>query len=237
MPLYLVSTPIGNLADMTLRAVDVLRAADVIACEDTRRTRRLLEHHDIAARRLLSYHEHNEARRVPELAAELTAGRSVALVTNAGTPLISDPGFRLVVAAHAAGVAVVPIPGPCAVLAALCASGLPVHRFTFVGFPPKGPGKLRAFLRAEQDNPGSLVLYESPNRLGKLLAAAMDVIGPDRQAAVCRELTKMHEEIRRGTLSELAAYYPASPPANRKPRGEIVVVIAPQGRGSAGSNS
>ncbi len=230
MPLYIVSTPIGNLADVTLRALEVLREAEIIACEDTRKTGLLLKRHGIAPRgRLRSYHEHNEAARAEELGRELIAGRSIALVTNAGTPLVADPGWRLLVKAIELGVEVVPVPGANAILAALAASGLAVHRFTFLGWPPRKPGKLRHFLEAERENPGTLILFEAPQRLARFLAAAREVLG-ERPAAVARELTKLHEEVRRGTLGELAAHYEKSPP-----KGECTVLIGGAGASSGGA--
>jgi 16S rRNA (cytidine1402-2'-O)-methyltransferase len=225
MPLYIVPTPIGNLADITLRALEVLREADVIACEDTRRTGNLLRYHSIEGKSLVSYHEHNERRRSEQLREDLASGRTVALVSDAGTPLISDPGFRLVRAAQEVGVEVIPLPGPCAALTALSGSGLPVHRFCFLGFPPKGPVKLRRLLEAERNNDGSLVLYESPQRLTKLLDAIVEVFGADRQVAIARELTKIHEQIQRDCVGELAEAWRSAASI----KGEFVVVIGPEG--------
>jgi len=225
MPLYLVATPIGNLEDVTPRALRVLTEAEVLLCEDTRWTKKLLARREVETKaRVLSCHEHNEARRAEEVAPLLAEGKKVALVSNAGTPLVSDPGYRIVQAAIRAGAPVVPVPGPCAAIAALSASGLPVHRFTFLGFPPKREKALSRLLASERENPGTLVLYESPGRLVRTLTAAREALG-DRPGAVARELTKLHEEVRRGRLSELAEHYEASPP-----RGECTVLIEGSGR-------
>ncbi len=209
--LVIVPTPIGNLEDVTLRALSALRDADVVACEDTRRTRVLLERFGVRAP-LVSYHEHNEAGRSRELVERVRAGEVVALVSDAGTPLVSDPGFVLVREAIAAGVAVEVLPGPSAVLTALVASGLPSDHWRFTGFLPRKAGELRSVLAA----PETLVAFESPKRLAKTLAA----IDPDRPVAVCRELTKLHEEVVRGTAGELAARY-----ADVAVKGEIVLVV------------
>jgi len=219
MALYLVATPIGSMKDITLRALEVLGSVDVICCEDTRRTRRLLKHHDVRIPELLSYHEHNERSRVAQLLPRLET-EDVALVSNAGTPALADPGWRLARAAIDAGVEVVPIPGPCAAVAALVASGLPTHRFSFLGWAPKKKGRLARLLDEEKGTPGSLVLYEAPGRVVKLLAAALEVLG-DRQASVSREITKLHEETLRGSLSSLIEGF-----ASVKPRGECTVVIS-----------
>lgn len=219
--LYLVATPIGNLGDITLRALEVLAAADVLACEDTRVTRILLERYGIH-RRTTAYHEHNAAEAGPRLIAELEAGNSVALVSDAGTPLISDPGFRLVDAVLAAGIKVVPLPGASSVLAALTASGLPSDAFFFAGFLPVKDGQRKTRLMEMAPVPGTLVFLESPRRLAASLAAMAKVLG-NRAAAVCRELTKAFEEVRRGDLAELAAHYESA----GAPKGEIVICIAP----------
>ena len=219
--LYLVSTPIGNLRDITLRALDTLRAADLIACEDTRVTRKLLTAHGIQGR-LTAYHDHNAAEAGPALIARIEAGEVVALVSDAGTPLISDPGFRLVGEANARGVPVTVLPGASAPLAALVLSGLPADRFHFAGFPPPRQAARRHFLRALADIDATLVLLESPRRLGVALADMKEVLGP-RPAAVARELTKLHEEVVRGDLRSLAGKYAAEGP----PRGEIVVLVGP----------
>lgn len=221
--LHLVSTPIGNLRDITLRALDTLRAADVIACEDTRVTRKLLTAHGIAGR-LVAYHDHNAAEAGPALIARLEGGEIVALVSDAGTPLISDPGFRLVGEATARGIPVTVLPGPSAPLAALVLSGQPTDRFHFAGFAPPRPAARRAFLRSLADIDATLVLLESPRRLRAALADMHAVFGP-RSAAVARELTKLHEEVMQGDLDILAAKYAGEGQA----RGEIVVVIGPPG--------
>ena len=220
MPLYLVSTPIGNLADITLRALEVLAAADVVYAEDTRHTQRLFQAHGIETP-LRSLHEHNEAGRIVEVMDRLRAGAAVALVSDAGTPLVSDPGYRLVDAASSSGVAVVPIPGASAVLAALVASGLPTDRFAFLGFVPRKGGDRQAALQRVAEAAQTVVLYESPHRLERLLASLEETCGPQRRVAVARELTKMHESIFRGSLSEARAAF-----AETRVRGEITVVVA-----------
>ncbi|MFI0842783.1 16S rRNA (cytidine(1402)-2'-O)-methyltransferase [Mesorhizobium sp. IMUNJ 23232] len=219
--LYLVATPIGNLGDITLRALETLAAADVLACEDTRVTRVLLDRYGIR-QRPTPYHEHNAAEAGPRLIEALSEGRSVALVSDAGTPLVSDPGFRLVEQALAAGIRVVPIPGPSAVLAALTASGLPSDTFLFAGFLPVKDGQRRARLEELKAVPATLIFFESPRRLADTLAAMADVYG-ERKAAVGRELTKAFEEMRTGTLAELAEFYAAAD----TPKGEIVVCVGP----------
>jgi len=202
--LYLVATPIGNLEDVTYRAVRVLREVDLIACEDTRHTRKLLDHYGIS-KPLTSYHEHNEAERAEELAAKLRAGTNVALVSDAGMPLVSDPGYRLVAAAIRAGVPVVPIPGPAALLAALAASGLATDSFFFAGFlPPKSGQRARA-LEALRDQTATLVFYEAPHRILETLEDIERIFGAGRPVVVARELTKLHEEFLRGTASEVRA--------------------------------
>ncbi|HFQ95080.1 MAG TPA: 16S rRNA (cytidine(1402)-2'-O)-methyltransferase [Anaerolineae bacterium] len=218
MPLYLVFTPIGNLEDITLRALRVLREADLIAAEDTRHTGKLLAHYDIQ-RPLISLHEHNEAARIPDLLARLDAGERIALVSDAGAPAISDPGYQLVRAAIEAGHQPIPIPGPSALLAALVASGLPTDRFLFLGFPPR-KAKLRGDWLAElRDEPGVLIFYESPRRLPALLADVAQTLGPNRPVVVARELTKLHESFWRGRAEEAARAF-AEPP-----KGEIVVLV------------
>ncbi len=219
--LYIVATPIGNLGDVTLRGLAVLGAVDALACEDTRVTAKLLARHGLRVP-LLSYHEHNAERMRPKLLARLAAGERIALVSDAGTPLVSDPGFKLVTAAIAAGVTVVPIPGPSALLAALMVAGLPTDRFLFAGFLPARAGPRRQALAELAAVPATLVFYEAPSRLAESLAAMIAILG-DRPAAVARELTKLHEQVVRGSLAELAARYAAAGP----PRGEIVVVVAP----------
>jgi 16S rRNA (cytidine1402-2'-O)-methyltransferase len=221
--LYVVATPIGNLADITLRALSVLAAADVIACEDTRVTSVLLRHYAVAPRApLVAYHDHNAERQRPRLLAALAGGKSVALVSDAGTPLISDPGFRLVRAARGAGHAVYPVPGASSLLAALVASGLPADTFLFSGFLPVKTGARAERLAELGRVPATLVFFESPQRLGASLAAMSHAFGPERPAVVARELTKMFETAVPGTLGELAARF-----ADEPPRGEIVVVVAP----------
>ena len=213
--LLVCATPIGNLQDVTLRVLDALRAADVVACEDTRHTRLLLERHGISAH-TVSLHEHNERARAAEMVERIRAGATVALVSDAGTPLVSDPGYALVRACVSAGIEVQALPGPSAVLAALVVSGLPSERWRYVGFLPRARGELTALLAGATD---TLVAFESPGRLaGTLeLLAAQD---PARAVAVCRELTKLHEEVRRGPAAELAAHYRETPA-----RGEVVLVV------------
>ncbi|WP_136657834.1 16S rRNA (cytidine(1402)-2'-O)-methyltransferase [Nitratireductor sp. XY-223] len=220
--LYLVATPIGNLADITLRALQVLASADILACEDTRVTRTLLSRYAIA-NRPVAYHEHNAARAGPKLVAALKEGKSVALVSDAGTPLVSDPGYRLVELALEDGITVIPVPGASAPLAALVASGLPSDSFHFAGFLPARDKARRDRLDSLKDVPATLVLFESPRRLAAALAAAADVLGAGRSAAVCRELTKAFEEIRRAPLGELARHYAQADTV----KGEIVLVIGP----------
>lgn len=219
--LYLVATPIGNLGDITLRALETLAACDILACEDTRVTRVLLARYGIR-QKPLAYHEHNAQEAGPRLIAALEEGRSVALVSDAGTPLVSDPGFRLVDTALEAGIRVVPIPGASAVLAALTASGLPTDAFFFAGFLPVKSGQRKSRLEALKGVPGTLVFFESPRRLDGALADMAAVLG-ERAAAVGRELTKTFEEMRRGTLAELASHYAQAD----TPKGEIVVCVAP----------
>ena len=217
--LYLVATPIGNLKDITLRALDVLREVDLIACEDTRHTQKLLNHFGIK-NKTISYHDHNEATRAPELIDRLLNGDSIAVVSDAGTPAIADPGLRLVQAAANAGIDVVPIPGPVAFVAAVTASGLATESIYFGGFLPARKGERQKRLRECAEIPSAtLVFYEAPHRIAKSLIDCAEVLG-SRNAAVARELTKIHEEIARGTLSELADRY-----ANSPVKGEIVLII------------
>jgi len=216
--LWLVGTPIGNLGDVTERAARTLAAVDVIACEDTRRTRKLLTHLGVHGRRLVSFNEGNERRQVRALLEDLRSGRDVAVVSDAGMPGLSDPGYRLVTAAVAAGITVDVAPGPSAAVAALVVSGLPTARFVFEGFLPRKSGERRARLEAVAREDRTLVLFESPRRLADLLADALDVLG-DRRAVVVRELTKMHQEVARGRLSELAGRFEGDT------LGEVVVVI------------
>ena len=219
--LYLVSTPIGNLGDLSPRAEETLRSVSRILAEDTRRSRVLANRAGSSAR-LVSVHAHNERERIGRILAWLDAGDDLALVSDAGTPLVSDPGARVVRAVTDAGHDVVPIPGPSAVLAALVGSGLPTERFTFLGFPDrKGPGRRRLLGRIA-DSGETTVLFEAPGRLVSLLEGLCEVCGADRGVAVARELTKIHEEFVRGTLEEAARYY-----RKRPPRGEVTVVIAP----------
>ena len=219
--LYLVATPIGNLRDITLRAIDVLRAATAIYCEDTRVTRKLLSAHGIATP-LHAYHDHNAEKVRPQVIRRLQAGEIVALVSDAGTPLVSDPGYKLVRECRAEGLAVTSVPGPSAVLAALAVSGLPSDRFCFVGFLPAKSGGRRRVLGEVARLQATLVFFESGPRLAASLADMAAVLGA-RPAAVTRELTKMFEEIREGSLDELAASYTQDGP----PKGEITVVVAP----------
>ncbi len=219
--LYLVATPIGNLGDITLRALETLARADAIACEDTRVTRKLLTAHGIE-RPLVSYHEHNAARVRPRLIARLQAGAAVALVSDAGTPLISDPGHKLVRAAAEAGLKVEALPGASAVTSALVVSGLPSDRFLFAGFLPAKSAARRTALAALTDIEATLIFLESARRLPAALADMAAVLGA-RPAAVARELTKLHEEVRRDSLDRLAAHYAAAGP----PKGEVVVVVGP----------
>ncbi|HYE16210.1 MAG TPA: 16S rRNA (cytidine(1402)-2'-O)-methyltransferase, partial [Pyrinomonadaceae bacterium] len=200
--LYLVATPIGNLEDITRRALRVLSEADVVACEDTRRTRTLLEHFGIRAK-TVSYHEHNERERAEELASMVEGGASVAVVTDAGTPGVSDPGYRVVRACVERGLTVVPVPGAAAFVAALTASGLPTDEFYFGGFLPARPHARRARLAEVRALRATLVFYETPHRIAQALADAREILG-EREAAVARELTKLHEEVARGRLTQLA---------------------------------
>jgi 16S rRNA (cytidine1402-2'-O)-methyltransferase len=222
--LYLVATPIGNASDVTLRALDVLARADVIAAEDTRRARHLMDIHGVAlrGRPMIPYHDHNGAAQRPGLIARMAAGEAVALVSDAGTPLIADPGWRLAREAAEAGVAVTALPGASALLAALSLCGLPTDRFLFAGFPPPKAAERARWLAGLAAVPATLVFYESPHRLADSLAAMAAAYGA-REAAVCRELTKRFEEVRRAPLRDLAAAYGAE----ADPRGEIVVVVGP----------
>lgn len=217
--LYIVATPIGNLEDITHRALRVLREVDIIACEDTRHTRKLLNHYDIKTK-VTSYHDHNERERTVELLQALASGVNVAIVSDAGTPSISDPGFRLVSEASTQGVAVVALPGPTALIAALVASGLPTDEFFFAGFLPARSGERRARLTKLRDTSATLIFYEAPHRIAATLRDAREILG-ERQAVVARELTKIHEEIARGRLSELIERFGSG----EKARGEIVLLI------------
>ena len=225
--LYLVSTPIGNLEDLSARAVRILGEVDSVLAEDTRRTRRLMSHFDLPTP-LVSLHAHNEEARLGEALSRLGKGGSLALVSDAGTPLVSDPGERLVRRALAEGHQVVPLPGPSAVLSALVGSGFPAVPFSFLGFVPrKGKERARCLERVAEARE-TIVLFESPERLAALLSALTERCGSDRRVVVAREMTKLHEDFRRGTLEALARYYTAE----GKPRGEVTVVIAP-GEGDA----
>lgn len=218
--LYVVSTPIGNMGDFSFRAVDVLKQVALILAEDTRHTRHLLERYAIATP-TASYHEHNEAKMTPRLVARLRAGEALALVSDAGTPLLSDPGARLVTAALGEGITVSPVPGASALLAALVASGLDADRFTFFGFLTRSGADRREALQEISCMRHTAVVYEAPNRLAATLGELEAHGSGDRQAVVAREMTKQFEELRRGTVEELRAYYENSPP-----RGEVVLVIA-----------
>ena len=219
--LHLVATPIGNLRDITLRALEVLAGADLIACEDTRVTRKLIDRYGITTP-LTPYHDHNAAQVRPQLLARMDGGGALALASDAGTPLVSDPGYKLVRAAHAAGLTVTALPGPSAVLAALTISGVPSDRFFFEGFLPAKEGQRRSRIAELKRIPATLVLFESGPRVAAALADLAAGLGA-REAAICRELTKLHEEVRRGDLATLARDLAAAP----EPRGEIVLVIAP----------
>jgi len=224
--LFLVATPIGNLEDITLRALRVLREVALVAAEDTRHTRKLLTHHGIAAR-LVSLHEHNERTRAPEIVARLLAGESVAVVSDAGTPGLSDPGVDLVRQAATAGISVVALPGPSAFVTALVASGLPTAPVTFLGFLPATTAERRRALEAHRTLPHTLVVYEAPHRLLKSLEAIREAWG-DRPIAVARELTKVYEEVFRGTVSEAIEQF-----TNHRPRGELTLVVAGAVAGTA----
>ena len=216
--LYIVATPIGNLEDISLRALAVLRSVDVVASEDTRHTAKLLARHEIKARQM-PFHEHNESRVGGKIVALLREGRDVALVSDAGTPGIADPGFSLVRRCHEEGLPVTMIPGPAAFVMAIVLSGLPLHAFTFRGFPPRKPGKLKRFLSVDAASPHTLVFYESPYRVLALVRDALEVYG-DRKAALCNDLTKKFETVLRGTLSELAAKL-----EGEGAKGEYVLVV------------
>jgi 16S rRNA (cytidine1402-2'-O)-methyltransferase len=224
--LYVVATPIGNLEDISLRALRVLREADIVACEDTRRTLKLLSHYEIS-KPLVSYHEHNERMRAAELMEGLKAGKKIALVSDAGMPLLSDPGSRIVEAAIAAGIAVVPVPGASAITASLVASGLPADPFYFAGFLPSRAAARRKRLRELAGIEATLILFEAPHRIRAALQDAGELLGA-RPAAAGRELTKIHEEFIRGRISEVARRIAASP----RTRGEFTLVIAPPEAGT-----
>ncbi len=217
--LYLIATPIGNLGDMTLRAIETLRSVDLVLSEDTRKTGLLLKHFEIKKPQL-SFHEYNEERVLPKVLDLLAQGKSVALVSNAGSPAVSDPGFVLVRSVLQAGHPLTAIPGPTALITALVLSGLPVHSFTFRGFPPRKPGPRQRFLQVDALSPHTLIFYESPYRLAAFLKDALAVYG-NRQAAIANDLTKMFESVYRGTLEECLAYA-----EKENLRGEYTVVIA-----------
>lgn len=219
MPLYLVTTPIGNLEDITLRAIRTLKEVDLIACEDTRHTRRLLDHFNIV-KPMISYHEHNEQSRAAELVARIEAGESVAIVTDAGSPGISDPAYRVVCAAIEAGISVIPIPGVAALIAGLTASGLPTDSFLFAGFLPNKRGARRSRLAELENIQSTLVFYETPHRIREALKDILEILG-DRRASLARELTKLHEQFIRGTVSEVIDQM-----EKHEPRGEMTLVIA-----------
>jgi 16S rRNA (cytidine1402-2'-O)-methyltransferase len=225
--LVVCPTPIGNLEDVTLRVLSALREADVVACEDTRRTRVLLDRYGVNAR-LVSYHEHNEQARASELVRRMREGEVVALVSDAGMPLVSDPGYVLVRACVAAGLPVEVLPGPSAAITALVASGLPADEWHFHGFLPRKKGELREVLSGV---PATLIAFESPRRLPATLALLAE-LDPEREVAVCRELTKVHEEIVRGSAAELAERYASGPP-----KGEIVLVLGPPSAATAQSDA
>jgi len=219
--LYVIATPIGNLEDITLRALRVLGEVNALACEDTRMTRRIFERHAVKSpRTIFSYHEHNEPAAGQRILGLLENGQSVALTTDGGYPGISDPGYRIIAECRNRGFRVEVIPGASAVTMALVASGLPTSSFTFKGFPPRKPGPRKTFLAMEKDLPHSLVIFESPYRVGKLLQDALEVLG-NRLAAVCIELTKKFEEVHRGYLDQLAERF-----KEKAPKGEITIVIA-----------
>jgi 16S rRNA (cytidine1402-2'-O)-methyltransferase len=228
--LYLVGTPIGNLEDITLRAIRILKEVDQIACEDTRHTQKLLNYYDIH-KSLISYHEHNEITRAPELVVAMEEGAKIALVSDAGMPLVSDPGHRLVTLCVRHKIPVVPIPGPSALLAALSASGLPNEEFLFVGFLPNRSGERRRALERLRIEDRTIIFYEAPHRVAETVSDAREILG-DRIACLAREVTKLHEEFRRGKLSELAASLAARPA-----RGEITLLIAPEEGVAVGSQA
>ena len=226
--LFIVATPIGHLDDITRRAIDVLKSVDLIAAEDTRHSAKLLQHYGIRTP-LVSYHDHSDASDVEALMARLRSGSSIALISDAGTPMVSDPGYRLVAACQQERLPVVPIPGPSAMTAALSAAGLPTDRFYFEGFLPAKPGQRNHRLRALRTIETTLIFFESPRRLSASLAAMCAELG-DREAAICRELTKSHETIRRDRLSALSAFVESDP---NQQRGEVVVLVEGFDQGSA----
>ena len=218
--LYVVGTPIGNLEDMTFRAVRILQTVDLIAAEDTRHTGKLLQHFQITTPQI-SYHEHNSNSRIPELLVQLSNGKAIAIVTDAGMPAISDPGFELVKACVEAGISVVPIPGPCAVITALSAAGLPTEKFVFEGFLPTKNQDRQERLEFLQAEARTIIFYESPHRLRQTLQDLADALGQDRRLVLARELTKLYEEFFRGKIGDAIAYY-----TEREPQGEYTLVVA-----------
>ena len=218
--LYVVGTPIGNLEDMTFRAVRILQTVDLIAAEDTRHTGKLLQHFQITTPQI-SYHEHNSNSRIPELLVQLSNGKAIAIVTDAGMPAISDPGFELVKACVEAGISVVPIPGPCAVITALSAAGLPTEKFVFEGFLPAKNQDRQERLEFLQAEARTIIFYESPHRLRQTLQDLADALGQDRRLVLARELTKLYEEFFRGKIGDAIAYY-----TEREPQGEYTLVVA-----------
>jgi len=232
MPLYLVASPIGNLGDMSQRAIETLTRCSIIAAEDTRSARRLLSVFKISTegKQIVVYEDHNEVGMAPRLAEDLKRGAEIAVLSEGGTPLVSDPGFRLVRAAIECGVAVIPIPGACALVAALSGSGLPVHGFIFRGFLPKKPGARRRILESLKEREETLIFYESPQRVPKVLPEFVDIFGPDRRACLARELTKIHETFVRLPLSELARKV-----AEHPLKGECTLLVEGITRDSQGS--
>ncbi len=228
--LYIVATPIGNLEDLSFRAVHVLKNVDVIACEDTRHSGRLFKLHGISAS-LVQYHDHNKDRAAKRIVELLLEDKDVALVTDAGTPGISDPAYLLVNMAHSNSIAVTPIPGPCAAIAALSASGLPSDRFSFEGFLPLKPGKRKARLEELKNDPRTLIFYESPHRISKTLGIICDILG-DRNCVIAREVTKLHEEIIRGRIKEMIDRFGVT-----RTRGEFVVLVEGLRKPDVHSNS
>lgn len=218
--LYLVATPIGNLEDMTFRAIRILQTVDLIAAEDTRHTGKLLQHFQIKTPQL-SYHEHNSQQRIPELLSKMSQGKAIALVTDAGMPLISDPGYELVKACVAQGISVVPIPGANAAITALSAAGLATDKFVFEGFLPAKSKERRTHLETIQSETRTIIFYESPHRLRETLQDLGAILGEEREIVLARELTKMHEEFWRGTINYAIAHY-----TNREPQGEFTLVVA-----------
>lgn len=230
--LYLVGTPIGNLEDISLRAIRVLKQADLIACEDTRQTQKLLNHYGIETP-TISYHEHNEASRAAELVQKLAHGARIAVVSDAGTPGISDPGFRLVSLATERGIPVVPIPGPAAFVSALVASGLPIESFSFRGFLPAKSGARRRELEKIRHSSRTEIFYEAPHRIREAVQDIVDALGAERRIVIARELTKVHEEFLRGTAGEILAHINV----RNELKGEIVLLIGPAGQGELPTSS